>query len=452
MPKSTPEQRFAKFFNLANDEAAPQTMRDGAEREMAAWLKRHGKTKRDIQAILVKAAADDKAQQPPPPPSDPRDDAPHPFDDPQFTPAGLVEGIVAKYVTMTPYVSVICSLWTCFTHVYTQFAIAPRIELTSEDPESGKSTTRKVLKYLVYRPNREVLGSAAALTRHLARGPGTMLLDELDRVRREAKEKLLLIWVLGHERGAETSLMEGGREKYFNIYAPVLGAGIGKFLEAGTAEKGRTFTLEMEQYTEVNKPPLDYNTDLNTEELNAVYSYLRNWAQKVKLNPKPPMPAGMIRRWADNVRGLLSVADSCGPEWGRRAREAVAFLLEKEKAERPEVLILRHALVIIDMLELDPVPSLAINRELLRLALPEARWNHYRGPGGGEYAHALTINEQATLLRKSGIESKLFRPPGKGRAGKPFHGYRRAWFVEALRKRNEPVAAPRLRLVGPETD
>src|SRR5262249_44276469 len=38
---------------------------------------------------------------------------------------------------------VIISLWTCFTHVYTQFAIASRIKLTSEDPGSGKSVLRK---------------------------------------------------------------------------------------------------------------------------------------------------------------------------------------------------------------------------------------------------------------------------------------------------------------------
>jgi hypothetical protein len=43
MPKSTPEQIFAKCFNLANDEAALQPDRDSAERKMAAWLKRHGK-------------------------------------------------------------------------------------------------------------------------------------------------------------------------------------------------------------------------------------------------------------------------------------------------------------------------------------------------------------------------------------------------------------------------
>jgi hypothetical protein len=333
MPKLTEAQRFHNIFKRWTS-GATEAERATAERKMDQWLAKNGKTRADISSLVAQAHADDLAANPPPPPPDPRADAPHPYEDPRFTPAGLVEGIVAKYVTMKPYVSVISSLWTCFTHVYTQFAIAPRIELTSEDPDSGKSTLRKTLKHLVYRPNREVLGTPAVLERFIARGPCTILVDELDHVRGEARERLQRIWNLGHERGAEISFMEGGREKYLSIYAPMLGAGVSKFL--GATQKDRTFTLEMEPYTEETKPERDYNVDLNTEELDAVYSYLRNWAQKVKLNPKPSIPAGMIRRFEANVRGLLSIADSCGLEWGQRAREAVAFLLEKEKAERPQ--------------------------------------------------------------------------------------------------------------------
>jgi hypothetical protein len=70
--------------------------------------------------------------QPQPSSSHSRDAAPNPFDDPQFTPVGLVERIVAKYVTLKSYVAVIYALWICFTHVYTKFSIAPRVALTSE--------------------------------------------------------------------------------------------------------------------------------------------------------------------------------------------------------------------------------------------------------------------------------------------------------------------------------
>ena len=94
-----------------------------------------------------------------------------------------------------------------------------------------------------------------------------------------------------------------------------------------------------------------------------------------------------------------------------RAREALTFLFEKEKTERSELLILHHVLVIIDTLELDPIPSRVVNRELRRLDLPEAKWYRYRGPGGGEYAHPLTLDEQATLLRKSKVEAERLRPP-----------------------------------------
>src|SRR5215831_6400183 len=101
MPRKTPEQHFADLFNRANDEASSQTECDKAEKAMATWLKRHGKTKRDLGAILLQAEKDDKKANPPPPPPDPRDSTPHPFDDPNFTPAGLVEGMIKKYVWMS---------------------------------------------------------------------------------------------------------------------------------------------------------------------------------------------------------------------------------------------------------------------------------------------------------------------------------------------------------------
>jgi len=108
MAKSTPAQRFARIFELFLNGAMPGE-RDAAERKVNAWLKQHGKTRADIKAILAQAAADDAAQAPPPPPSDPRAAQPHPYKNPQFTPAGLVRGITGKYLTMTPHVHVIYS-------------------------------------------------------------------------------------------------------------------------------------------------------------------------------------------------------------------------------------------------------------------------------------------------------------------------------------------------------
>jgi hypothetical protein len=202
-------------------------------------------------------------------------------------------------------------------------------------------------------------------------------------------------------------------------------------------------------YTEETKPGREYTSEDDHSDLDHVYSYLRHWAAKAELNPKPSMPAGVLRRSADNVRGLFAIADSCGLEWGQRAREAAAFLFEKERAERLKVVVLRHGLVIFDMLELDRIPSIRMNKELRRLDLADANWNRYRGAGGSEYVHPLTIGEQAKLLKESGVEARVMKPAGGGKA---FRGYERSWFVEALRRHEPAAAAPHLRLITPRAD
>jgi hypothetical protein len=99
-----------------------------------------------------------------------------------------------------------------------------------------------------------------------------------------------------------------------------------------------------------------------------------------------------------------------------------------------------------DTLEVDAIKSTVLDTELRRLDLPNAQWNRYRGPGGGEYAHPITAQERAGLLRKppSNIEPKGIRPP----VGKQFRGYRREWIVEALRRRGAKAPA-HLRLITP---
>ena len=93
----------------------------------------------------------------------------------------------------------------------------------------------------------------------------------------------------------------------------MLAAGIGGFL--APTQKSRTFTLEMESYTAEAKPEHEFD-DTDVDDLNAVYIFLRHWSARVNLNPKPVMPPGVLRRFADNVRGLLAIADSCGEEGG----------------------------------------------------------------------------------------------------------------------------------------
>jgi hypothetical protein len=305
--KKTPAQHFAQLFALLTA-GATEGERAAAERKMDAWLKRHGKTRADIAAILVQATADEAASQPSPPQSDPRDAASNPFDDPAFTPTGLVEGILAKYVTISSHAATILTLWICFTHVYPRFRIAPRVALISERPDSGKSTALEVARRLVFRPNPETLGTGAAIADFLNEGPCTVLLDELDQVDAEARRRLQQLWNMGHARGAQISLKLGGRRTLISLHAPMLAAGVGSFL--APTQKSRTFTLEMEPYTAETKPEREFD-DANVEDLDIVYTFLRHWSARANLDPKPAMPPGVLRRFADNVRGLLAIADGC---------------------------------------------------------------------------------------------------------------------------------------------
>jgi hypothetical protein len=456
MPKKTSAQHFRDLFARWTSGSTPEERATG-ERMADQWLKRRGKSRIDIPAILAQAIADDAAAQPPPPPSDPRDAAPNPFEDPAFTPVGLVHGIVGKYLSMDWYVHVIYALWIVFTHVYPQFEIAPRLVMVSEGPDSGKSTARKVASHLVYRPNAEALGTAAAIREYLDQGPGTILLDELDYLDADARRQLLKLWNLGHERGAKISLMVKGRRKLVDIHAPILGAGIGDVLER--TQQSRTFRLDMEPYTEETKPERRYDSG-DVADLNLIYTYLRNWVRTVKLNADPDT-TGLIRRFADNARGLLAVADACGPDWSKLARDAIMVFSDREKAEQPHFLIVKHGLAIFDAAGLeqasDVMPTVLMNRELRLLDLPDARWSRYRGAGGMAYPHPITVPEQAALLRRKPNKIASFSrwPAGKRRAGtSSTKVYRRGDFEDALRRHEaaQKRAGPRLRLVNPVSD
>jgi len=248
-----------------------------------------------------------------------------------------------------------------------------------------------------------------------------------------------------------------GRRKLVDIHAPILGAGIGDVLER--TQESRTFRLDMEPYTEETKPERRYNSG-HVADLDLVYTYLRNWARTVRLNPDPDT-TGLIRRFADNARGLLALADACGPDWSKLARDAIMVFSDREKAEQPHLLIIKHGLAIFDAAGLDQaadvMSTVLFNRELRLLDLPDARWSRYRGAGGMAYPHPITVPEQAALLRRkpNAVTSKSHWPAGKRVPGMSSSKvYRRGDFEAAWRKHEaaQERAGPRLRLVTPTSD
>ena len=154
MPKNTPAQHFRDLFNRFIAGSTEHERAEG-EKKMDAWLRRHGEKRIDIQRILAKAAADTAARQSQTAQSDPRDAQPHPFGNPQYTPFGLVHGIVGKYLTMDWYVQVIYSLWIVFSHIYPQFEIAPRLVMVSEGRTRARAPRARSRHILCSGPMRK---------------------------------------------------------------------------------------------------------------------------------------------------------------------------------------------------------------------------------------------------------------------------------------------------------
>ena len=118
------------------------------------------------------------------------------------------------------------------------------------------------------------------------------------------------------------------------------------------------------------------------ETIDTLYQYLRHWAETWKFNAATAHAGGSSRRSADNFRSLLSVADVCGGDWPRRAREALVTLINETTDDQPQVLIVRHGRLLFERLETDGLEVGLFNRELHELSEPEFDWNRYRGPTG----------------------------------------------------------------------
>ena len=247
----------------------------------------------------------------------------------------------------------------------------------------------------------------------------SIVLDEVDLLEPAARRALLLLWNLGHLKGAKHSLMAGGHKKPTNLFAPMFAAGLGRIL--GPAQLSRTFVLRMRPYDEKTKPELDWwapgdegdTAKSRKETIDTFYRYLRYWAETRKFALQPRVPAGIIRRSADNFRSLLSVADVCGGNWPRRAREALVTLVKETIDDQPKAIILRHGLLIFQRLEADVLEVKLFNSELRKLSEPEFDWNRYCSPTGvnrGE--HPITISEQGRLLAPK-VKSHPTWPPGR---------------------------------------
>jgi hypothetical protein len=225
--------------------SANQGERDAAWRKLDAFLKKHNKSWNDLAELLHEEAS---ASAPPPP--DPRDAGLsdlHPFDDPAFTPAGTVYGMLQKYHVLTEHEYVAVALWVIHTHVYEQYMETPRLLLRSPVPGCGKTRLLNVISRLAVRPERHDSITAAAIYYIVSKTKRTLLLDEFDNQEIKTKGALRSILNAGHNRGGKATRVVAGRPEKFDVFAPIALASIGSLWPALMS---RSVVIDMQRHNE----------------------------------------------------------------------------------------------------------------------------------------------------------------------------------------------------------
>jgi hypothetical protein len=424
--KSTPAQLFAKFFRVFMDTAAAPAVRAEAEKQMDAWLRRHGKTRADIQSILAQAARDDAAAAPPPPPSDPRDTAPAEPLDPHDTVLSLVCGAFKTYLAVNSHEYVALALWTMHTHVFDCYMVTPRLLLTSPVRGCGKSVGLDVLSRMVARPELTDNITAAAVYDTIDRLLCTLLMDEFDNQELATKAALRAVLNASYRHGRKIHRGVGKNRRAYRVFAPIAIAVIGTL---SLPLMSRSVVIRMQRndrWRELRR--FDFN---NTGDLDRVYVQIRDWARYVKLDPDPQLPSELVDRLADNWRPLIAIADSFGPEWGRIARLTAVHFAKDWREEDVPVLLLRSIRDVFDAFGTDRIIGKALLEALHRLE--EAGWSEFTGIKGDRPPHKLRNSELRAMLRMFGIESRVVWPARGVSGDRSGRGYYRSDFEAAWR-------------------
>jgi Protein of unknown function (DUF3631) len=372
------------------------------------WLAKHGLTPNDVPEIFACIQQLKPASSQP----DPRNTDPHPFDAPDTpSPADVVRELIEKYMGMDPHDSVTATLWALHCYVFDRFMVTPRLFVMSAIEEGGKSNLMDIINRLVAGSKKYESITTAALIRRLDATKAAVLLDEVDNLRLEAKEEMRTVLNAGYRRGGTASRTIDGKERAFDVHAPVAMAGNRGLPSPRLAPlRRRLITIRLKRYagTRPLKEFDSYNAE-DMEQFDTAKRYLVHWAQQVTLNRHPEIPLRPGSR-ADNWRPLISVGDANGPKWAALAREAAIALSRRDREENVLVTLLRHVEEIFNTLGVDRLLGRDAVRELLNLESADGMWTEFCGVNGGEWPRKLTQTRLAGLLKIFEIHPRVIWP------------------------------------------
>jgi Protein of unknown function (DUF3631) len=328
------------------------------------------------------------------------------------------------------------ALWIVHTHLIEAFYSTPRRHVTSATSGCGKTTLLNLTNLLVSNPMPILNPSPASLYYLIDREHPTLLIDEIDTL--FAKKDTFDITSIVNSgfdkssQGVPRVNTESGKVEFFNVFGPMLLAGIDKDNMPDTIEN-RCIQIRLRKKLP-SEEVASYRPRMHKPYGDELRTRLESWIKEKGISElatemcNPKMPDSIENRNADKWEALFIVADVADAAdvtgisgWGKKAREAALFLLSQEQESEPKdngELLLNDVRTVLETF--DEISTSDLLDALYRI--PEANWFSY------SYGKSLTARQLAGLLKPYNIRPTQIRFKGKET---PERGYYKASFVDA---------------------
>lgn len=263
---------------------------------------------------------------------------------------------IRRHVILDQHLAETIALWIIYAHGSDTYRYSPRLSVRSPVHACGKTTLLAVITALCGKRAKMVSNlTIAAYFRCVDAAsqdgatPPIMIIDEVDTFLAEDRKEVFGILNSGHDREGARILRclnsEANHEaREYSTYAPLVLGGIGGFGEGAHAAalESRCLVINLRR-----KRP-DERVEKFLEEAKTRCARLAGeaakWcAQNIQSlrEAEPEMIPGLYDRAQDNWSALFAIADAAGDKWGKRARDAAAFLNGEAEDPSESVMLLR---------------------------------------------------------------------------------------------------------------
>lgn len=331
-----------------------------------------------------------------------------------------------RHVVCTHDDALAIALWIVFAWVHDEVAThSPILDITSAEPESGKSTTLGLISFLAPRCLPSVDISEAALFRSIELWAPSFAIDEFDTVlASDDKAGLRSVINSGHTRGQGVvrCVEPDFRPQQFKTFCPKAIGMVGRKLPASTLS--RCIIVELRRRKKDER--IERFAHRDDDDLANLRRRLFRWSidnVETLRAATPSMPEAFDNRRADNWRVQLAIADLAGEDWGDQARAAAIRLEGASDTRTVGVRLLAAMKTIFDQTE-DGQEAIRSQELVERLtADASSEWAEWRS------GKAISQRQLANLLKPFGIYPEQVRI-----GAHQVRGYVRSRFTDAWQR------------------